>query len=341
MKRDVIAIGASAGGVEALHDLVRAFPPDFPAALLIVVHVPPNSKSALPQMLSRWSPLPAIHPTSNDRVEPGKIYVAPPDFQLLLHGDRLLLTRGARENGHRPSIDPLFRSVARWRGSRSVAVLLSGSLDDGTAGMVSIQAAGGTCIAQDPGEALFAGMPQSAIDAKVVDHVLRAGAIAALLRTLITEELPASTTFVASRDAEPAEILPEDEPVELAPEIDMAKTETQGPASSFTCPDCHGALWEHRDGELLRYRCRVGHAFSSDSLLAAQLDSVEEAMWMAYRALEESASIAKRLAEKAQTQGFAHSALRYLEKNRDALARAAIIRRALAAHVVPDQGESK
>ena len=329
MNRDVVVIGASAGGVEAALNVLAGLPADFPASVLVAIHVPANSRSVLPQIISRSTKLPAAHAVHGETLEPSRVYVAPPDHHLLVHGGRARLTRGARENGHRPAIDVLFRSAARWRGRRAIAVLLSGVLDDGTAGMIAIKSHLGTCLVQDPEDASFSAMPQSAIEHVAVDHVLPAREIGATLVDLVKETVPDTASALAK---ETGEVLPEDENPGVMPEIDEAKTESQGPASSFTCPDCHGALWELRDAELIRYRCRVGHAFSPDSLLAAQLDSVEEAMWIAYRTLEETASMSHNLAERARAKGLAQSAARYAEKHTAALERAHVILRALELH---------
>src|SRR4051812_8388035 len=171
-EHDVVVIGASAGGVEALSRLVGMFPPDLPASVFVVLHVPAESTSVLPRILNRAGPLPVIHPISGQAFERGHIYVAPPDHHLLVKQGYCELTRGPRENGHRPAVDPLFRSAARVYGARVIGVILSGALDDGTAGMVAIQMRKGICVVQSPDDALYAGMPQSAIDNVKVDHVI-------------------------------------------------------------------------------------------------------------------------------------------------------------------------
>jgi two-component system chemotaxis response regulator CheB len=181
---DMVMIGASAGGVETVSQLVKQLPSDLPAALFVVLHFPSQSVSVLPRILSRAGHLKAIHPQNGELIKHGQIYVAPPNYHLLIQHDRIYLNRGPRENGHRPAIDPLFRSAAHAYGQRAVGVILSGMLDDGTDGLKVIQAQGGVTIAQNPDEALFNGMPRSAIEQSNVAYVLNLADIAALITEL-------------------------------------------------------------------------------------------------------------------------------------------------------------
>ena len=326
---DVIVIGASAGGVEALTALAQRLPTDLPAALFIVLHVPAYGTSVLPSILNRHGPLPAVHPRDGEEIRPGRIYVAPPDHHLLLDPGRVRLTRGPAENGHRPAVDTLFRSAARAYGPRVQGVVLTGTLDDGTAGLQAIKMRGGIALAQDPEEALFASMPRSAIENVPVDYVLPLAPLAETLVRLAHE--PA----LERRDPVPTETETETETdIETetgVAEFDMAALETprEGNPSTYACPDCHGVLWEVLDGDLLRFRCRVGHAFSPETLLATRSENLEGALWTALRALEESAALADRLKGRANQRGHALAAEQFGEQSRDALQRAAIIRQAL------------
>jgi two-component system, chemotaxis family, protein-glutamate methylesterase/glutaminase len=331
--RDIIVVGASAGGVEALVKLASHLPADLPAALLVVLHLPSRSTSVLPKILSRVGPLKAIHPQHNDPIQRGYIYIAPPDHHLLIKGEVIHLSRGPRENGHRPAIDPLFRSAARTYGPQVVGVILSGALDDGTAGLQAVKMRNGIAVVQDPTECPFPGMPQSAIEKLDVDYVLLVTEIAVLLDQLAHQELPA--------DASPASAQMEDE-IQIA-ELDMNAVEDEnrpGTPSMFACPDCGGTLWEIHDGELVHFRCRVGHAFSAETLLAEQSEALEEALWVAFRALEESASLATRMAKKADHQGHNLTAQRYYEQAEDTRQRAALIRQALLSGTPVDNVES-
>jgi two-component system chemotaxis response regulator CheB len=323
---DIIVVGFSAGGVEALARLVGALPRDLPAALFVVHHFPAESVSALPSILRRAGELPAFHPTHEQPIEPGRIYVAPPDRHMLIAGDRIHLTRGPRENGHRPAIDPLFRSAARAFGPRVIAVLLSGALDDGVAGLAAVKRRGGVTVVQDPDDALYAGMPKSAIQRVAIDHVLPSAELAPLLARLAGEPAAAKGGHHA--------MTPEDlEPLDPA-EVGTADIETgplPGPPTALTCPDCGGALWELVSGDLVRYRCHVGHAYTADSLVAAQADTLESALWSALRALEEKAELSRRMAERIGSRGMERLALRYRHAVRDAERGSDVLRQLLLA----------
>jgi two-component system chemotaxis response regulator CheB len=301
---DLVVIGASAGGVEALTELVRELPADFPAAVLAVVHFPPHSTSMLPLILGRRGRLPAVHAEDGAEIRPGTIYVAPPDRHLLVERGRLRLSRGPRENGHRPAADALFRSAARAYGARVVAVVLSGTLDDGTAGLAVVRRRRGVTVAQHPDDALFAGMPKTAIEAGVVDHVLPVREIAPLLARLAGTP-PAEEADVTDPLDDFEAALAEMRPGALFP------GEPPGKPAGLTCPECLGSLYEIHDGELVRYRCRVGHGFGNDTLLAEQGDKVERALWTALQVLNERAALARRTAERMESRGSSGVAGRF------------------------------
>lgn len=291
---DVIVIGASTGGVEALSAIVRDLNEDLPAAVFVVLHVRPDSPSMLPAILNRAGNLPAAHAVDREPIRRGRIYVAPPGFQMYLRPGRIEVRRGPRENMLRPAADPLFRTAAHHYRQRVVGVVLSGALDDGTTGLQSVKHAGGVTIAQEPSDAACSGMPESAIANVDVDYVAPAAEIGGILKRLagvadpgatVTGEVPLETAEESSRD----------EAIE--------RTEALGPASGWTCPECSGALWEFRENESVHYRCRVGHAYTAESMLTAQNDSVERALWAALRALEERAALVRRLAEHARHRG--------------------------------------
>src|ERR1044071_2500358 len=285
---DILTIGASAGGVEALRVLVSLLPTELPAALFVVLHIPQDAPSLLPALLQRAGSLPARHPADNTPIENGRIYVAPPNRHMLLEPGRVRIVHGPKENRHRPAVDPLFRSAAWAYRSRVVGVVLSGNLDDGTAGLSAIKACGGTAVVQDPAEALFSDMPINALRNVAVDHQLTIRQIAELL------------TDLARRTADPPDhvspsIQTEVEFIKMTKEAeDMS--ELGGNPTAFACPSCHGALWELQNGNLTRYRCHTGHAFSPESLLAEQSDAIEQALYSALRALQEKGVALRRLA---------------------------------------------
>lgn len=319
---DIIVVGASAGGVEALAELVSRLPADLPAAVFVVLHVPAYGVSVLPGILSRRGRLPAVHPADGEPVQGGRIYVAPPDHHLILKDGYVRLTRGPHENGHRPAVDTLFRSAARTYGPRVIGVVLTGTLDDGTAGLQAIKIRGGLAVVQDPEDALFASMPRSAIENVPVDHIAPLAEIAPTLVRLARQPAPGESNAPMPPDLEEAT---------KAAEFDMSALETrrEGKPSSYACPDCHGVLWEVQEDDLLRFRCRVGHAFSPESLLAAQSDALEDALWTALRALEESAALTDRLGGRAGERGHDLAAGRFEQQATDARGRAGIIRQAL------------
>jgi two-component system chemotaxis response regulator CheB len=331
--RDIIVIGASAGGVEALQSVVRSLPMRLPAAIFVVVHFPERAVSILPRILSRAGPLSAVHAADGDQIVPGRIYVAPPDRHLMLSPNGVRLFRGPKENGNRPAIDPLFRSAATAFGQRVIGVVLSGSLDDGTSGLASIKRHGGLAVVQEPEDAMFASMPRSAIDNVKVDRVAPARYIAKILKELVDEPI-ASDTFVVSKDDMMENEL-------SAGNLDAIETPDQHPGtpSTFGCPDCGGVLWELRDGEFIRFRCRVGHAWSGDALLAEQTEQFDDAMWTALRALEESASLSRQIAARHRARGADSLARRFDDQAETQESRAEVIRAALVEPTAPSEEE--
>jgi two-component system, chemotaxis family, protein-glutamate methylesterase/glutaminase len=286
---NVVAVGASAGGVEALTRFVAGLPPDLPYAVLVTLHLPAGAPSVLARILDRNGPLPAEQAADGAPLEPGTIRVALPDRHLMVYDRRIALSQGPTENGHRPAINSLFRSVALSIGHRAVSVLLSGVLDDGTLGSAAIRSRGGTTIAQKPSDALFPAMPLAAIEAGVVDHQVEAGEVGLLLMRL------AERTFEEPK-------MKRDANLELENRIAMTRrfstdfnTEDLGPPSGYTCPDCNGSLIGVSQGN---YRCHVGHAWTADALLGARDSEIEGALWVAMRSLQEKVKLCRRLAEQ-------------------------------------------
>jgi two-component system chemotaxis response regulator CheB len=317
---DIVVIGASAGGVEALASLVRTLPGDIPAALFVVLHVPPDSTSNLPHILMHSGSLPAAHAVDGEPISSGRIYVAPPDRHLVIEPGYVRVTRGPRENRARPAVNPLFRSAARVYGPRVVSVVLSGALDDGTAGAIAVKRQGGISVVQEPEDALFPGMPTSAIANDRPDHILPIAEIPPLLMRLVHEPAAKNGGHAVSESI--------DKEIKLA-EIDLDTIEDPskiGKPSVFACPECGGVLWELNDGRMLRYRCRVGHAYTADSLLADQSDHLEAALWAALRGLEEKAALAQRLHDRAHERGHHAAAHRFAEQAATSYQHAEIVR---------------
>jgi two-component system, chemotaxis family, protein-glutamate methylesterase/glutaminase len=285
---DLVVIGASAGGVEALQQLVSGLPADFPACVLVVLHIG-RHESRLAHILSRVGKLPAANATHGEALRPGHIYVAVPDHHLQLRDGRIAVTRGARENHSRPAIDPLFRSAAVEFRSRVIAVLLSGANDDGTAGLQAVASTGGVTVVQDPDDALTPDMPRSALLHAPIDHCLPAREIANLLARLAGQRAPAPKPLPARLFHEHAASLLEDDP--------MPHLEQLGQHSAFVCPECGGSLTQLEGAKPPRFRCHTGHAFSLSSLHVAQEESTEAALWAAIRALQEKETLLRRMAD--------------------------------------------
>ena len=319
--RDVVAVGASAGGVEALRALVAGIPPDYPGAVLVVLHMPRDAPSALPAILNRSGPLAAATAVDGEELRAGHIYVAPNDHHLLVLEGRVRLTRGPAENGHRPAIDPLFRSVARAFGRRAIGVVLSGSRDDGAAGLATIAARGGATLVQDPADALYPWMPGAAIQHTQPDTVAPAAKLGGLIAGITAMELPEPPPPIDDSVLDAELAISELEPVTAD---DLAVS-----AAGYGCPACGGSLFQIDGGPMPRYRCRVGHAWSPESLLDEQAIALEGALWMALRALEEKSALSRRMARN-QNPRHESSGARFRDMADDAEAASATIRRLIA-----------
>jgi two-component system, chemotaxis family, protein-glutamate methylesterase/glutaminase len=300
-------VGASAGGVEALKELVSSLPGDLPASVFIVLHIPPQSTSQLPRILESRGQLPVTHARHDEPIERGHVYVAPPNHHLLLRaGERVTLSRGPRENRTRPAIDPLFRTAARNYGQRVISVILTGTLNDGVTGMLAVKEQGGVTIAQDPEEALYPEMPQTAIDTKMVDHILTIQDIAITLDRLVRE--PIQTNMKHSEEEGKA-IQEVDQTL-----IEQMSGQRNGKTATYSCPECGGVLWEHDIDDMVHFRCHVGHAYTADTLMAEQTEGVETALWSALRALREKAVLSRQIATNMRSRGSTYSAQRFEEQ---------------------------
>ncbi|MGY1592222.1 chemotaxis protein CheB [Geodermatophilus sp. SYSU D00708] len=322
-QRDLVVIGASAGGVEALRELLAGLPADLPAAVLVVLHMPSSGRSSLPRILARVSALPVRAAEDGAPLQPGTVTVCLPDHHLMVLDSTVSLTRGPRENGHRPAIDVLFRSAARAAGARVVAVVLSGALDDGTAGMVAVRSRGGVGVVQDPEDAMYASMPLHALEVGGAEHAVPVAEMGTLLVRLLAEK-------VEVEDVPPPTDLMETETAMAELDGDTFDDEDRpGVPSGFGCPTCHGALFAITEGAMERYRCRVGHAWSPEALAEEQSQALEGALWMALRGLEERAALSLQMGRRAQERGHQHSALRFQQRHDEVQDAAALLRRLL------------
>lgn len=318
---DIVVIGASAGGIDALRTLVKNLPRDLPASIFVVIHFPAFSTSVLPDILSRSGPIHAVQARDRQRIERGKIYVAKPDAHLLVDEGVIRMTRGPLENHTRPSIDPLFRSAAHSYGERVVGVILSGTLFDGTAGLASIKQAGGIAIVEDPREAAFDSMPRSAIANVDIDHVLPIDGIAAKICELACDEEIAPGPRPSPVQVEGGHV--SDDSIDPLAESEESRRSVRDDQqqqiagerdklpSIYTCPDCSGALWQVNEGAVVRFRCHVGHSYVAEDLLNEQAKNFEKSMWFAIRTLIDKSNLAKQLAQKARTRGHLDSAAQF------------------------------
>ena len=326
MRRDIVVIGASAGGIDALKTLFAALPADFPASVFVVVHTSPEAPGLLAHILNHVGRLHATAVRTAERIESGNVYVACPDHHLIVEPGVVRATKGPKENRFRPAVDPLFRSAAQTYGPRVVGVVLTGALDDGSAGLWAVKHLGGTAVVQDPNDAFAPSMPRNALQRVEVDHCVPLAHMARLLVRLVQE--PA---------AAPGEITV---PRHIGIEVDIAKAENAlhagvlelGVASNFACPECHGVLRQLKEGKQIRFRCHTGHAYSPESLMADINEGIEEALWNAVRSVQESALLMQHLADHAATEN-GEAAAESLRMSADkAKKRAEVVRQAVLEH---------
>jgi len=292
--RDMIVMGASLGGVDALSRLLAQLPADLPAAIFVVQHMQPYTDSHLAAILSKASPLPVREALNGEKIRVGQVYLAPPDQHLLVANGTLRVGRGPRENRARPAIDPLFRTAAHVGRSRTIGVILTGLLDDGAAGLAAIKQCGGVTIVQDPKDALHSSMPEEALRASQPDYVVPLSEMGAILDGLSRQPAPQAPPVPAiiSLEARLTE-----RSLGTHGHVDsIHETEQLGSLTPLTCPDCGGSLW--RMGQENRFRCHVGHAYSIGSLMSEQDEKLEHALWAAVRSLEERSKTLESLADR-------------------------------------------
>ena len=287
----IVVIGASSGGIEALRELVNGLRPGFPAPICIVLHTSPDSPGLLAKILADAGRLPTATAFTGMKLLDGHIYVAPPDHHLLVEPGVLRLGGGPKENRFRPAIDPLFRSAAQVYGPGAVGLILTGSLDDGSAGLRTIKQLGGTAIVQDPRDALFPGMPTNALRHVSADLVAALADLPRVLTDAVTRTVGSQSPAVPEGVRVEVAIAKEDSTVDR-------ETVHIGDPSVFACPDCHGVLLRLKESGVLRFRCHTGHAYSAETLLAALNEGIENALWSAVRAVEEGRLLLEQLLQQ-------------------------------------------
>lgn len=323
-KRNIIVIGTSAGGFDALKTLAAALPAGMNASIFIVWHMSAGLNGILPTVLNRSGPLPAHNALNKEKILPGHIYVAPPDHHLLVEKDTVRVTHGPRENRFRPAVDPLFRSAAVAYGTRVIGIVLSGALDDGTSGLWTIKAYGGIAIVQDPRDADVPAMPENALKTVAVDYTLPLDKIAPLLVQLVQEEAPDTEAQLAASGDEGC----------IRKEIAIAKEDnvphhTLGEPSVYACPECHGVLSALMEGGRIRFRCHTGHAYAANSLLTALTDKVENSLWNTVRGIEEAIYLLNHMGDHFAENNQPRLAAKYFQKAKKSGEQIKLARKAL------------
>ena len=319
--RNIVAIGASAGGVEALGKLFSTLPAGLQASFFVVLHIPSESPSLLATLLDSSGPLVVTAAKDGEPIRPARVYVCPPDYHLLIEPGHIRLHRGPRENRHRPAIDPLFRSAAVAYRTRVVGIVLTGFLDDGSSGLLAIKRCGGVTIAQAPHDAQYPDMPKNAIAAAEPHY------------QLALDEMGSAIARLACEPAPPEKDVPDDIKMEarIAGQTmsDIRGKNQLGHLVPFSCPECSGPLWQIDADNVRRYRCHVGHGFTAKALLASQDLALEQALWAAMRTMEERANITTTMAQDESERGRSKSAKVFEERAKIAKNHAQVIRRLL------------
>lgn len=325
--RDIIVVGASAGGVEALVTLSKDLPGDLPATVFVVLHLPGTSKSVLPAILTRRGALPAAHAQHMGAIDRGRIYVAPPDYHLVVQPGRMELDHGVKENGHRPSVDLLFRSAAQAYGPRVIGVILSGTLDDGAEGLNVVAEHGGAAVVQDPDDAIYGEMPANAIESTPGARVLPLAEIGAYLAMLTSTDINTKEALVRAEKKKVGRGNGAGGPPAGAESETMVQPDYA--SLLFSCPACGGPLHQVEEGPVPRFRCMVGHVYSEGSLLAGHHDGLEDTLWAAYRALVEKAELLRRMADRAERARRSSSAERFRSQEYATRQRITVVRSVL------------
>jgi two-component system chemotaxis response regulator CheB len=327
-KRNIIVIGASAGGFQAIKQLIASLPPDLDAAIFIVWHMSPDIIGILPNVINKQKVIQASNAVDKEPIVFNHIYVAPPDRHLIIEKGLVRVTRGPKENRFRPAVDPLFRSAAYIYGVRVIGIILSGALDDGTSGLWTIKHRGGIAIVQDPGDAEVPSMPENALAAVEVDFRVPVSEMAALLVKLTAESVKEEKEI----DMEENKKTSVEVSVALQDNALEKGVMQLGKFTAYACPECHGVLSAIKDGDIIRYRCHTGHAYSADSLLASITEDIEDSLWGAIRGVEESIILLNNLGDHYAERNQPKLAAMYFKKAQEAEGRAQFVRKAVLNH---------
>lgn len=325
-KEKLIVIGASTGGFEAFKKIIGGLPADFSTPIFIVWHMSPDVRGILPQVLNRVNAIPAAHAGHDEAIKPHRIYIAPPDHHMLIEDGKVLVTRGPKENRFRPAVDPLFRSAAYAYGPNVIGVILSGALDDGTAGLWTIKHYGGTAIVQHPLDAEVQSMPENALRQVKVDHCVGVAELPALLVRLAGEPIPQNTTVMKDEQTKKEIGIAAEERVQEKGVLPF------GELSPYTCPECHGVLSRLKNDNIVRYRCHTGHAYSADALMASITERIEDSLYSAIRGMDESILLLNHIGDHYAEANHPKLAAAYFKKAKETEERSALIRKAVLSH---------
>ncbi len=305
---DIIVIGTSAGGLRALSAIVSGLPTQINPVFFVVQHLAADKPSILPQILEDVSSLPASHPTDGEKIQTGRIYIAPPDHHLLVNSGSMRVVRGPQENRFRPAIDALFRSAARTYGPRVVGVILTGYLDDGTVGLQAVKKRGGVAVVQNPNEAEYPSMAKSALRYVKVDHCIPLAEIPDLLVRLASVPAAEEESYLVTKEIEIESNIAEQA---MNTQEFLENVEQIGTRTTYTCPECNGSIWQIGKEEPLRFRCHTGHSFTADIFLSEQTQNIENALWSAVRAMEEKVTFSRQMAERMKNYNLQKAATEY------------------------------
>lgn len=290
-KRDIVVIGASSGGFEALKKIIKSLPSDFRASIFVVWHMSADVRGILPEIFNKLNTIHAANAQDGEPIKPNRIYVAPPDHHLLVEDGLVRVTRGPKENRFRPAVDPLFRSAAYAYGNRVIGIILSGALDDGTAGLWRVKFSGGISIVQDPADAEVPSMPESALREVKIDYCVEIADMASLLVKLTTEEVAEQNQLIRDEKTRIEINISAEQNALEAGSLDI------GELSPYACPECNGVLSKIMDGNIARFRCHTGHAYSIDSLMSSLSEKIEDNLYGAIRGMDESILLLNQLGD--------------------------------------------
>jgi len=321
----IIVIGASAGGFEAFKKIIHGLPANFDASIFIVWHMSPDIRSILPQVLNQQNSIEAAHAYNHEKIKPNRIYVAPPDHHMLIEDGEVLITHGPKENRFRPAVDPLFRSAAYAYGNRVIGIVLSGALDDGTAGLWTVKHYGGIAIVQDPTDAEVPSMPENAIRDVQIDYCVGVSELPQLLVRLVKEPLTENANVMKDKQTK--------KEIDIAAEENALAAVMQfGELTPYTCPECHGVLSKLRNENIVRYRCHTGHAYSADALMAALTEKVEDGLYNAIRGMDEAIMLLNHMGDHFAEVNQPKAAALYFKKAKEAEERSQWVRKAALSH---------